>query len=97
MACDLILRVRPRVTIWFHQPLAVIDKSGENIGVERSFARLAGLPLRRLPRYPGSAASWQNHHLRGSTAFVVELPPGRLVPRLVARDAGAIRRLTQGP
>lgn len=97
IARDLILRVRPRITIWFHQPLAVVDESGGNIGVERSFARLAGLPLRRLPRYPGSAAGWQNHRLRGSTAFVVELPPGRLGPGLVARDAGAVRRLTEGP
>jgi protein MpaA len=96
LARALILRVRPQITIWFHQPLGVVDESGGNVRVERRFARLTGLPLERLPRYPGSAASWQNHRLRGSTAFVVELPPGRLAPRFVARDVGAVLRMDRG-
>lgn len=73
-AAGLIAGVRPDVTIWFHQPLNVVDASGGAEGVERRFAALAGMPFRRLTRYPGSAASWQNEALRGSTAFVVELP-----------------------
>jgi len=80
IAHRLSLRVRPRVAIWLHQPLGVVDASGGDIGVERRFARLAGLPLRRLARYPGSAVGWQDHRLPGTTAFVVELPPGRLSP-----------------
>jgi protein MpaA len=95
IARNLILRVRPRITIWFHQPLAVVDESGGSIHIERSFARLMGLPLTRLKRYPGSAAGWQNHRLRGSTAFVVELPPGSLSPGLEARGASAIRKLAR--
>ena len=75
---QLILRLRPQITIWFHQPLGLVDESGGNPRLERRFAELAGLPLHRLARYPGSAASWQNHTITGSTAFVVELPPGRL-------------------
>ena len=63
IAHRLILRVRPRVAIWFHQPLGVVDESGGDIRVERRFARLAGLPLRRLARYPGSAVGWQDHRL----------------------------------
>jgi len=93
IARNLILRVRPRITIWFHQPLALVDESGGNIRIERSFSRLTGLPLRRLKRYPGSAAGWQDHRLRGSTAFVVELPPGNLSPALEDRGTSAIRRL----
>jgi protein MpaA len=95
IARDLILRVRPQITIWFHQPLAVVDESGGSIRVESSFARRVGLPLTRLQRYPGSAASWQNHRLRGSTAFVVELPPGSLSPSLKARSTSAILKLTR--
>ncbi|MEK6252393.1 MAG: M14 family zinc carboxypeptidase [Actinomycetota bacterium] len=93
IARSLILRVRPGVTIWFHQPLGVVDESGGSIAVERRFSRLVGLPLRRLTRYPGSAASWQNHRLRGTTAFVVELPPQSPSPRSVRRYAGAVLRL----
>jgi len=57
--------------------------------VERRFAALAGLGFRRLTRYPGSAASWQNRALRGSTAFVVELPR-RMAPATVSRFATAV-------
>jgi protein MpaA len=81
------------VAIWFHQPLALVDQSGGNVAVERRFARLAGLPLRRLPRYPGSAVGWQDHSLRGTTAFVVELPPGELAQARASRYAGAILAL----
>lgn len=92
IAHALILRVRPRITIWFHQPLGVVDESGGDVRVERRYARLTGLPLRRLTRYPGSAAGWQNHRLAGSTAFVVELP-SHLSKRAVRRDARAVLRL----
>jgi len=95
IAHSLILRARPRVTIWFHQPLGLVDESGGSIVVERRFSRLTGLPLRRLTRYPGSAAGWQNHRLPGTTAFVVELPAGRLSSAGVARYAAAVRTLSR--
>ena len=44
----LILRVHPRLTVWFHQPLGLVDESGGLLAVEREFATLVGLPLRRL-------------------------------------------------
>ncbi len=91
IAHRLILRLRPRVTIWFHQPLAVADLSGGDPTIERRFAARSGLPSRRLPRYPGSATSWQNHHLPDSTAFVVELPGGRPSKSAIARYARAVR------
>ncbi|HKB52007.1 MAG TPA: M14 family zinc carboxypeptidase [Solirubrobacterales bacterium] len=97
LARALILRIRPRITIWFHQPLGVVDESGGDIRVERRFARIVGLPPTRLRRYPGSAASWQDRRLRGSTAFVVELPPGKPSPSLLTRSTGAIRRLGGAP
>ena len=92
-AYGLIRKLGPRVTIWFHQPLGVVDESGGNPAIERRFARFAGLPLRRLSRYPGSATRWQDHRLPGTTAFVVELPPGSPSPTEVARWASAIERL----
>lgn len=88
----LILRVKPDITIWFHQPFDLVDRSGGNPLVERRFSQLVGLPLVRLRRYPGSASSWQNHALPRSTAFVAELP---LVASndLVARATRAVRTL----
>lgn len=84
----LIRRVRPRVTIWFHQPLALVDQSGGNRRLEQRYASLVGLPLRRLARYAGGATDWQNMHFPGTTAFVVELP-ARLSPQAARRFARA--------
>ena len=71
---DLIRRLRPTVTVWFHQPVGVVDLSGGSNAVERRFAQIAGMKRGLLVRYPGSATSWQNSLWPGrTTAFVVEL------------------------
>lgn len=88
-AYRLIRRFRPQVSIWFHQHLDVVDESGGQIAVERRFAELVGLPLRRLTREAGSVVGWTNHILPGSTSFAVELPAGALSELAVARFARA--------
>lgn len=94
-AYRLILRLRPRVTIWFHQPMALVDLSGGNPQVERRFGALVGLPVRQLTRYPGSAPTWENHRFSDSTAFVVELAPGGLSAATAARYAHAVLALAR--
>lgn len=89
LAHDLIARLQPSLTIWFHQPLAVVDDSGGDARLARRYAAAVGLPFRRLTRYPGSAASWQDDSVPHSTAFVVELPAGAL-------KADAVRRYADG-
>jgi protein MpaA len=91
----LILRARPRVTIWFHQHLNMVVLTSGNLALQRRFARLAGLRVGRLPNYPGTATGWSNARLPGTTAFVVELPAGRLSPRAVARLARAVRSVVR--
>ena len=85
-----INRVRPDVTIWFHQPIGVVDESGGDPAVERSFANMAGMPLMRLSRYPGGVTNWQNANFPGTTAFVVELPPGPLTALRAGELAQAV-------
>jgi murein peptide amidase A len=96
IAIRLIRRIEPDITIWFHQPLALVDRSGRDNRIERRYARLVGLPLVRLARLHGTATSWQRHAIRGTEAFVVELPGGRPRPREVKRYARAVYRLV-GP
>jgi protein MpaA len=91
----LIARLRPTVTIWYHQPFGVVDESGGRLSVERRYASLVGLPLRRLPRYRGGATNWQNHRFPGTTSFVVELPVGSLAHPSVRRYARAVLRLVR--
>jgi murein peptide amidase A len=90
---SLLLRLKPRLTIWFHQPYDVTDRSGGDVRLEKQFAALSGLPLRRLPRYPGSITSWQDFHQRVGTAFVVELPAGPPPAAAVARYTRAVEQV----
>jgi protein MpaA len=95
IATRLIERIRPDITIWFHQPLALVDRSGGEVAIQRRYARLVGLPLVQLDPLHGTATSWQNHRFRGSTAFVVELPGGPLRPRDARRFAHAVFELAR--
>ncbi len=94
VAYNLIRRVHPAITVWFHQPLALVDESGGDLGIEQRYASLVGLPLRRLTRYPGSAAGWQNNTMPGTSAFVVELPAGTLSAAAAERYADALVSLS---
>jgi Zinc carboxypeptidase/N-acetylmuramoyl-L-alanine amidase len=89
-AVKLIKRIKPRVTIWYHQHMRLVTRTGGDPKLERLYARRVRLPHRRLGFLPGTATGWSNHTLRGSTAFVVELPAGRLSARGVRRHAGAV-------
>ena len=95
-AYRLILRIRPVISIWFHQREGVVDASGGDVRVERRFSQLVGLPLRRLPREPGSPVGWENHRFPGGTAFVVELRAGSVSAESATREAGAVLTVAAG-
>ena len=92
----LVRRLRPAVTIWYHQPygFVVLPESGRG-RIHRRYARLARVPARRLggPRLPGTAIAWQNRALPGTRAFVVELPGGRISAAVAGRHARAAVRV----
>ena len=90
IARALILRLRPRVTIWFHQPQAVVRAWGHSIAAARRYARLAGARFRALAWPNGTASNWQNHRFRDAVSYVVELPPGPLAPAAAERYAAAV-------
>ena len=91
IARKLILRLRPAVTIWFHQPQSVVRAWGPSRATARRYARLAGIPYRTMAWPPGSASRWQNGI--GQVSFVVELPPGELPDTVARRHAAAVLRL----
>jgi Succinylglutamate desuccinylase / Aspartoacylase family/Penicillin-insensitive murein endopeptidase len=95
VALRLIRRLRPDVTIWFHQPQGLVRASGPSVGIARRYARLAGMRFARLPWPPGSATAWQHGALPASRAFVVELAPGELGIREAGRYARAVRLLAR--
>jgi protein MpaA len=90
LARALVLRIRPRVTIWFHQPQGVVRAWGHSIPAARRYARLAGARFRALSWPYGTAPNWQNHRFAHDASFVVELPPGPLAPADAGRYAAAV-------
>ena len=89
-----ISRVRPGLTVWLHQPYALIDDSQGPRRAEQLLSRATGLPLERLVDYPGSAIGWEDHLIPGS-AFDLELPGGQLSGSIAHRYAEAIRLLAR--
>jgi N-acetylmuramoyl-L-alanine amidase len=88
-------RERPRITLWYHQALRMVVRSTGDPALERLYSRRSGLPRKRLPRYHGTAVSWQNTSFPGDTAFVVELPGGALPAAGARRHAGAALALAR--
>ncbi|MEO8291101.1 MAG: DUF2817 domain-containing protein [Gaiellaceae bacterium] len=91
----LVRRIRPELTIWYHQPQTIVRAWGQSVPAARAYARFSGMAFRRI-RWPhGTAPNWQNHRFPGTSSFVVELAPGALSDRRAARHAAAVLRLAR--
>ena len=94
----LIERIRPAVTIWYHQPWgAVLLPCSGPAPLERLYMDTARFPGERCrgAGLRGTATSWQRHEF-GSTAFVVELPRGGISARAAERHARAAAAVAAG-
>ena len=92
-AARLIRKLRPQVTVWFHQHENRVRGWEGSIPAARRYASLAGMRFNAVRWPTGSATSWQNNGFPGTSSFVVELPAGRLSPAAVARHVRAILHL----
>ncbi len=90
IALNLILRLRPRVTIWFHQHMDLVWAWGPSTAAGRIYAHAAGMRFDHHHWLGGTATNWQNHHLPDSSSFTVELPAGSLSPQQVRRQVRAV-------
>ena len=89
-----ILRVKPKLTIWYHQPLAEVYGSDPHVAVLKRYARLSGLPYRKLTAPRGAATRWQRQQFPSSPAFVVEFPAGPISTATASRNAKAVLALS---
>jgi N-acetylmuramoyl-L-alanine amidase len=88
----LINRLRPSLTIWYHQPWGqVLAPCRGDARLERRYSRLSGLPMNRCrgQRLPGTATKWQERRFPRTSAFVVEFPAGEISRRTARRHARA--------
>ena len=93
---DLAKRLRPSITVWYHQPWgAVLVPCHGSAPVERDYARAAGMRTScRGAGLPGTARNWQNSNVSGH-AFVVELGGGELGSSAGKRHARAVARVVK--
>jgi protein MpaA len=100
IARNLILRIHPRLTIWYHQHMNLVWAWGPSSSAGHIYAHAAGMRFYHHHWLPGTATNWQNHHLPGTASFTVELPAGSLSPQHVRRQVRAVLAVaaaTHGP
>jgi hypothetical protein len=88
--------VRPALTIWYHQPLDVVYGSDPHVAVLKRYARLTGLPYRKLSAPPGAATRWERKRFPRGIHFVVEFRSGRISAATARRNAAAVLTLAEG-
>jgi protein MpaA len=93
IARRLILRLHPRVTIWYHQHMDLIWAYGPSSAAGRTYARAVGMRFYHHHWLRGTATNWQNHHLTHTSSFTVELPAGSVGRAQVRRHVRAVLKL----
>jgi murein peptide amidase A len=94
----LILRERPAVTIWYHQPFGVVDfPERGSARLTRAYSGASRLPAQRLGARPGSMSRWENARVRRGSSIVVELPAGPLPAGALRRHVAAVLAVAADP
>jgi murein peptide amidase A len=91
-----ILRVKPALTIWYHQPLHVVYGSDPHVAILKRYSRLTGIPYKRLSAPPGAATRWERVHFPRGAHFVVEFPAGPISRATARRNSRAVVALAGG-
>jgi protein MpaA len=95
-AISLVRRLRPAITIWYHQHMDLVALAGGDLGLARRYAEIAELRATCLTFLSGVETAWSNHTFAGTSSFVVELPPGPVDPAALARHLRAARAMELG-
>ena len=90
-----IRAIRPAIGIWYHQDANVISVSGARRIIPSTYATLVGLGtggVRCSQKCTGTAGTFANREIAGSTNFLVELPGSASVTSAtIRRHADAVR------
>ena len=92
-----VRRLQPDLSIWYHQPWGAVLACHGNPRVAVEYARLVGMGTScRGAGLRGTAISWETHTVPGSSAFVVEMPPGRISGRSALQQARGALTVAEG-
>ena len=92
-----VRRINPDLSIWYHQPWGAVLACRGRPPIAAEYAKLVGMRTScRGKGLHGTAITWEMHAFPGSTAFVVEMPPGRSRGRTADRQARAALTVAEG-
>lgn len=92
-----IRRLRPDLSIWYHQPWGAVLACHGSPQVAVEYARLVRMRTScRGKGLRGTAITWETHTFLGSSAFVVEMPPGGISGSTASRQAKAAVTIAEG-
>jgi len=92
-----VRRLRPDLSIWYHQPWGAVLACHGSPQVALEYARLVGMRTScRGAGLRGTAISWETNTSPGTAAFVVEMPPGKASGSSAARQARGALTVAEG-
>jgi hypothetical protein len=92
-----VRRIQPDLSIWYHQPWGAVLACHGRPGVALHYAKLVRMGTScRGEGLRGTAITWEMHSIPGSSAFVVEMPPGKISARSAERQARAALTVAEG-
>jgi murein peptide amidase A len=92
-----VQRIRPDLSIWYHQPWGAVLACHGSPQVAARYAKLVGMRTScRGKGLRGTVITWETHTIPGSSAFVVEMPPGKIRGQSVRRGARAALTIAEG-
>jgi murein peptide amidase A len=90
-------QIRPDLSIWYHQPWGAVLACRRRPPIAAEYAKLVGMRMScRGKGLHGTAISWEMHAFPGSSAFVVEMPPGKITAGSADRQARAALTVAEG-
>jgi Zinc carboxypeptidase. len=92
-----VRRIQPDLSIWYHQPWAAVLACRGRPPIAAEYAKLVGMQTScRGEGLRGTAITWETHVFPGSSAFVVEMPPGKISGGSADRQARAALTVAEG-
>ena len=94
---DFIREIKPQISVWYHQPWGAVLACRGRPALAARYAKLVRMRTTcRGKGLRGTVISWENAEMPGASAFVVELPAGKIRPRAARRHAGAAIAVAEG-
>jgi hypothetical protein len=92
-----VRRIQPDLSIWYHQPWGAVLACRGRPPIAAEYAKLVGMTTScRGKGLRGTAITWEMHTFPGSSAFVVEMPPGQISGGSADRQARAALTVAEG-